>query len=209
MVAVLVLAASAVALAGQASSGELFFYPCTSCHPITDAQLSAGRQFPNGFKGHDIELEGHDKLGKGEAACLVCHEPPDKNPGKLHAIDGSLVDVNGDISRVCYRCHSSKYNEWKAGVHGRNEKKCTAAGCHDPHTPGFMWGKELMPFVGTGFQFKVLSVRAPFKPLMQPPPTPGPETPGWFALLVVFALFVVAVLIALLAAHMLQGRSDR
>ncbi|MEI8083949.1 MAG: hypothetical protein WCI74_19095, partial [Actinomycetes bacterium] len=108
------------AYAGQASSGQLFFYPCTTCHPIVPGSIEAGRKLPNDFKGHEIELEGHDSLGKGEAACLACHEDADKNPGMLKTLDGSLVDITGDVSLVCARCHSGKYSEWQQGIHGRN-----------------------------------------------------------------------------------------
>ncbi len=95
--------------------GELFFDPCTSCHPVAPGSIEGGRKLPNDFKGHEIVLEGHDKLGPGEAACVVCHEDAEKNPGMLKTIDGSLVDIKGDVSLVCFRCHSQKYAAWKAG----------------------------------------------------------------------------------------------
>jgi hypothetical protein len=189
-----------VALAGQASSGQLFFYPCTSCHPITDAQLAAGRTFPNGFKGHQITLVGHDALGHGEAACLTCHDDPSSNPGMLKTADGRLVSVTGDVSLVCYRCHSARYKQWKAGTHGRNEPSCTAKGCHDPHSPQWIYAPALMPYTGTGFQFQVLPTHVAFKPLMQAPATPWAQTPWWFVALVVMALVAVAVLAAALVA---------
>ena len=115
----------------------------------------------------------HDVLGKGDAACLVCHDDPAKNPGMLKLADGSLVDIKGDVAAVCFRCHSTKYKEWKAGTHGKHQGKCTAAGCHDPHSPGFMYAQPLRPFVGNGFQFQVLSERTAFTPLMAPAPPPA------------------------------------
>ena len=203
---ILVLLGTSTALAGQASTGELLFYPCTNCHPVTDAQLAAGRTFPNGFKGHDIVLEGHDVLGKDEAACLVCHDDPTKNPGMLKTVDGSLVAVNGDVSLVCFRCHSAKYAEWKAGTHGKNQPGCTAAGCHDPHTPGFIYASALMPFTGVGFQFRVRPVKAAFMPLMAPAPKgiPPVVTPGWYLIVVIAGVLLVAGLIVAL----IRGRSS-
>jgi hypothetical protein len=195
------------ALAGQASSGELFFYPCTTCHPVSPGAVRSGRKFPNGFTGHEIVLVGHDVLGKGKAACLACHDDPSRDPGKLKSIDGGLVDIQGDVSLVCARCHSAKYAEFKAGVHGKSEPKCTAAGCHDPHTPGFIYAKPQLPFVGTGFQFRARPERVVFTPLASPAPhgIPPVETPVWFAALVVIG----AVLAAGLVVVLIQGRSDR
>jgi hypothetical protein len=191
--ATLVLAPATRALAGQAASGELFFYPCTGCHPVTPSPGTGrpARALPNGFKGHEVVLEGHDKLGRGNAACLACHDEAGKDPGQLKGIGGGLIDIKGDITQVCYRCHSTKYKEWKVGAHGRGEPKCTSAGCHDPHTPGWIYAGPLIPFVGTGFQFKVLSERAAFSPLAPPAPAPPVETPAWFLAAAVAGLVAV------------------
>jgi hypothetical protein len=186
-----VLSFSAVAaFAGQASSGELLFYPCTSCHPVTldPGTGKPSHALPNGFKGHGIVLEIHDKLGNGKAACLVCHDDPGKNPGMLKLIDGSLIDIKGDVSLVCYRCHESKYKEFKAGSHGKHKASCVAAGCHDPHTPGFIYAAPQMPFIGSGFQFQVLSERTPFSPLAQPAPKPPINPPLPYVVLIVVGL---------------------
>ena len=207
MVAVaMVLASATPAFAGQASTGDLLFYPCTSCHPVRPDALKSGRKLPNGFKGHEVPLAGHDVLGKGSAACVVCHDDPAKNPGMLKTVDGSLVDIRGDVSLVCFRCHSARYDEWKAGVHGKGQPKCTSAGCHDPHTPGSIYAGPLLPFVGTGFLFRVRPVRQAFMPLMAPAPRgiPPVETPVWF--MAVVALGVLAA--GGLAGALIVGRSE-
>lgn len=177
LVVCLLAALPAQVFAGQASTGELFFYPCTSCHPV-----QAGTSLPNGFKRHQIKLVVHDKLGSGAKACLVCHDDPAKDPSKLKLVDGSLVDIKGDISKVCYRCHSDKYKEWEGGVHGKRAEKCTAAGCHDPHTPSWIYAEPTQPFVGTGFQARAVSEREPFKPFAGAPEPAGVLTPGWLKL---------------------------
>ena len=202
----LVLLPSA-AFAGQAASGELFFYPCTSCHPVTvpEGSDTPNKKLPNGFKGHEIKLIGHDALGVGENACLTCHDDPNRDPSKLKLADGALVDIKGDVALVCYRCHSTQFKEWKAGTHGKHKAKCTASGCHDPHTPGFIYAEPLRPFVGNGFQFKVLSQRAQFKPLAAPAPPPPVRFPGWYA--AVALLGVVAV--GGLTVKLVSGRSTR
>lgn len=191
------------AFAGQASSGQLFFYPCTSCHPIrfipgTD---KSARPLPNNFRGHQIVLQGHDVLGKGDAACLVCHDDPTRNPGMLKAADGSLIDIKtGDIALVCYRCHSDKYWEWKAGTHGKHKPSCVAAGCHDPHSPQYIYAGPSMPFVGTGFQFQALPQRVAFKPLARPAPYPATVIPGWFVAVAVLGVVVAGGLVGMLAS---------
>jgi hypothetical protein len=191
------VAVPGLAAAGQAASGELFFYPCTSCHPVTmvpgavPGTEQPSKRLPNGFKGHEIVLVGHVALGKGSVACLVCHDDPSRNPGKLKLADGTLVDIKGDVALVCYRCHSTKYKEWKAGTHGKHKGKCTAQGCHDPHTPQFIYADPLRPFVGNGFQFKVLSARTPFTPLARPAPAPPVRIPWWFTASAYLGLIVV------------------
>lgn len=191
------------AFAGQASTGELLYYPCDTCHPIIDG--APAKKLPNDFKGHEIVLVGHDVLGKGKAACLVCHDDPSRNPGMLKLIDGSLIPVTGDVSQVCYRCHSAKYKEFKAGTHGKHKPACTAAGCHDPHTPRWIYAPPLLPFVGTGFQVQVLSDRQAFRALAPPPQVPLHSTPGWFLGVVAFGLVTAGSL----AGWLVQGRSKR
>lgn len=193
----------APAFAGQASTGDLLYYPCTTCHPVFDNQPT--RKFPNDFKGHEIKLVGHDVLGAGEAACFACHDLPSKNPGMLKTVDGTFVEVTGDVSLVCYRCHSAKYKEFKAGTHGKHKPQCTSAGCHDPHTPRWIYAPAQAPFVGTGFQVQVLSEKHAFKALMGPPVAPATVVPPWY-----LAVVGVGVVIAGgLLGRLLVGRSKR
>jgi hypothetical protein len=207
------LLAPPVASAGQASSGKLLFYPCTDCHPVTlGADGKPTKPLPNGFTTHGIVLEGHDVLGNASAgtdACLVCHDSPARNPGKLKAADGTLIDVTGDVSLVCFRCHSLEYNEWKAGTHGKHQPECTSAGCHDPHTPGYIYAAALPPFQGTGFQIQVLPTRVEFKPFGQPPLPPAIVTPSWYAVGAGVALLALLLLAGGLVRTSVRGRLDR
>lgn len=222
LIVALALATSPPAQAGSAATGELLFYPCTSCHPVTGGQASG--TLPIDFEGHQVELIVHDRLGEGSAACLICHDDPERDPGKLKLIDGSLVDitdvvpptkkaprVNGssedsditgditgdvtgditsditfeippDVSAVCYRCHSEKYKEWRSGIHGKREAKCTSAGCHNPHSPSWIYADPLLPFVGTGFQVRTVSEGATFTPLAGPPVEAPVVTPKWLSI---------------------------
>jgi len=188
------------AYASRAATGELAFYPCTGCHPVTlgsDGQPT--KPLPNGMEKHEIELEAHDILGEGDKACLACHDEPSKNPGKLILPDGSLVDITGDVSRVCQRCHFEKYREFTAGIHGKDAEKCTSSGCHNPHTPSWIYVEALPPFQGTGVEVNAVGPdREAFTPFAGPPVQPPVETPTWLwivtALGAVWSLAVVGYL---------------
>ncbi len=202
-IALLALTAAPVLAVGQAASGELIYYPCTTCHPVTDGVASG--TVPNDFDGHRIVLDGHDVLGEGSAACVACHDDPARDPGKLKVLGGGLVDAGGDVSRVCATCHSSIYREWVDGIHGREQPTCTSAGCHDPHSPAWIYGEPLPPFVGTGFEVRAVSDRIPFTPLAAYPVPAPVETPAWLWL----ATIVGAVASAGLIIFMLRGRPAR
>jgi hypothetical protein len=200
------------ALAGQSSSGTLLFYPCTKCHPVTvNAAGVPSHPIPIDFKGHGIKLESHDVLGTGSAACLVCHDDPSRNPGLLHAVDGTLVDVKtGDIALLCEKCHFEKYTEFRQGIHGKHFASCVVAGCHDPHTPGYIYIAALPPFLGTGFQVQPVGPdRVPFKPLMSPPLPPPTVNPTWYVVVTVIGLLVVLAILTGLAAPAVIERLKR
>jgi hypothetical protein len=197
LLAMMLVAASAHA--GRSSTGTLAFYPCTQCHPVTlgpDGEPT--RELPIGLAQHQIVLEVHDVLGTDDAACLSCHDDPARNPGKLVLPDGSLVDITGDVSRVCQTCHFEKYREWQDGVHGKDAPKCTASGCHDPHTPSWIYMQALPPFQGTGIEVRAVSVREPFKPLAGPPIAPPVSTPVWLGILAALGAAVSAGIIGYL-----------
>ena len=197
------VSAPAASPIGKAASGELYFYPCDSCHPLTPGSPPA--DLPVEFSGHQVVLVGHDVLAPEGESCRVCHGDPAVDPGKLVAFDGSLIDITGDTSLVCYRCHSARYDEWRAGAHGRGEPSCSAAGCHDPHTPQWIAGDPLRPFVGTGFNVRVVSERERFTPLAGPPVPAPVHTPSWLVL----ASGLAALVTAGVTGFLVRGRSSR
>lgn len=200
---VLALTAAPASAVGRAASGELLFYPCATCHPVTDGVATG--TLPNDFEGHQIELVGHDVLGEGGEACVVCHDDPARDPGKLRVLGGGFVDAGGDVSRVCYTCHAGVYEEWAEGMHGRNQPTCTSAGCHDPHSPSWIYGAPLAPFVGTGFEVRVVSDREMFTPLAPYPVSAPVHTPLWLWL----ATAVAGAVAIGLVIYMLRGRPAR
>jgi hypothetical protein len=212
-VAVLVFTAGALAslvvsnaFAGQSSTGELAFHPCTQCHPVTlDESGTPSRPLPIGMSQHVVELEMHDILGDEDTVCLACHDDPARNPGMLFLADGSLVDITGDVSRVCQRCHFEKYREWQVGVHGKDEPKCSAAGCHDPHTPSWIYVGALPPFQGTGIEVRAVGEWQPFKPLAGPPIAPAVITPLWLVILTGLGAAVSAGMLG----YLILGRPKR
>jgi hypothetical protein len=213
---VLLLASALPAYAGQASTGKLFFYPCTTCHPVVMVPGPNGTEhpskpLPNGMTEHKIVLEAHDKLGSATSdPCLVCHSDPTANPGILKVVGGGTVPVNGDVSRVCYGCHEAKYKEFMQGTHGKHFASCVVAGCHDPHTPNYIYVSPLKPFLGTGFQIRAVGAnRVPFKPLMSPPLPPATTYPTWFLVLVAVGLFVVFAIFVGLAGPPILERLKR
>ena len=197
---------AAPALAGQASSGQLFFYPCTSCHPIAPGSIAAGRQLPNGFKSHQIVLEGHDSLGQGKAACLACHEDAAKNPGMLKTLDGSLVEITGDVSLVCARCHSGKYAEWQEG-HPRSQH----AQVHrvrlprPPHARSSSTPVRCSRLWGAASSSRCCPRRRRSCRCRSAPRTPKPYTPAWFAVAVMLGVVAAGGIVVKLT----QGRSKR
>lgn len=206
LVGTLLIVWTGSAAGGQASTGESTFYPCDRCHPVTVNEAGQpSHPLPIGLEKHEITLEVHDVLGTDDEACLACHDDPTRNPGMLKLPDGELVEITGQVSKVCQTCHSTKYRDWEQGIHGKGAPKCTAAGCHDPHTPSWIYIAPLPPFQGTGLQVRAVSAREPFKPYAGPPPFTPVFTPVW--LIVVSSLG--AVLIVLLIGYLLQRRAKR
>ncbi len=81
---------------------------CTACHlskepipGITRPQL----------------LTGHDKLGLGNDACMVCHDQNNKHLGMLTLYNGTQIPLK-DSSQLCGQCHEKRYKAWLEGTHG-------------------------------------------------------------------------------------------
>jgi fatty-acyl-CoA synthase len=115
--------------------------------------------------------------------------------GVPHERFGETVDITGEVSRVCQRCHFEKYTDWQLGIHGRGQPKCSAAGCHDPHTPGWIYVAALPPFQGTGIEVRAVAPREPFTAMAPPPVEPPVTTPTWLVVIAVAgSLYAFAVI---------------
>ena len=90
------------------------------------------------------------------------------------------------LTRLPDAATSRSTSEWQPGIHGKNQPKCTSAGCHDPHTPSWIYIAALPPFQGTGIEVtRGRSEREPFKPFASPPVAPPVYTPLWLAIMAV------------------------
>ncbi len=82
------------------------------------AQLIKIEDFPDMFK--PLKKYLHDPFARG--ACLLCHIPNPKIPGKLI--------IKGKINNLCYECHPIKVKK-KYKHNPVNEGNCMD--CHNPH----------------------------------------------------------------------------
>ncbi|MCL4554581.1 MAG: NapC/NirT family cytochrome c [Actinobacteria bacterium] len=142
---------------------------------------------------HDyIELDSHEKLGSPTRdACQVCHDMVVGEASYFILIDGSQVPfIEENVPRLCYRCHSNKYNEWQAGTHGK-PGRASCITCHSPHRPGRFKVAPLPPFLDEPISFRVGPYAEPFTPL--PPPADDPPSPS------LPELEIVAILVFLLS----------
>lgn len=135
---------------------------CMACH-LAEVPI-AGITRPKFLKGHDI-------LGKGNEACMVCHDKDNEHLGLLNLVDDETLIPKEEPSRLCGICHELRYKAWQAGTHGVPEwkegepgfpgaVKKTCIGCHDPHQP----------------QIVLLGITKPH-PEPAPPPASIPSTP--------------------------------
>ncbi len=86
------------------------------------------------------------------------------------------MDIDGEVSKVCFRCHPERYRAWEEGLHGK-QPGCTAKDCHNPHSPAWVAISPIPPFLGTTREVKVAgSGREPFLALPTPPKDPKLKT---------------------------------
>jgi len=110
-------------------------FPCSDCH---DPEIPVNREPRPMAMAHDeIPLE-HDPENMW---CLACHDADARD--MLHLAGGRKVPFE-ESYRLCAQCHGAKFQDWKAGIHGRRtgqwggEKEILlCANCHSAHSPSF------------------------------------------------------------------------
>lgn len=126
---------------------------------------------------HTKILVGHDKLGPGDEACLVCHDT--SGMAALHPAGGVSL-IPEDSPQLCGQCHQKRYKAWQEGTHGipgPSTEKCTD--CHEPHQPQLAFVNITRPHTEN-------------KLFIPPPPVELLQVVGVSLLLLVIAGVVVA-----------------
>ncbi|WP_346882543.1 cytochrome c3 family protein [uncultured Algibacter sp.] len=115
--------------------GQIKSFACIECHSKPLAQMRG----LDGKKAHwDIKL---NHANSETMNCATCHNPDDMN--NLKTLTGQNVDLNLSY-KVCAQCHSSQFEDWKGGAHGKKvagwtppRASMTCVNCHNPHSPSF------------------------------------------------------------------------
>ncbi|MFC2020640.1 hypothetical protein ACFLU1_02465 [Chloroflexota bacterium] len=130
------LGITTTAALSQSASTEIISPGLTSPSPEEEV-------LPDCFICHTRVLTGHDKLGSGTEACLICHNGT--HMGMLRLLDGTELSPSNS-PQLCGQCHKTRYDAWEEGAHGvltlekgnveiSEVQKPKCADCHEPHQP--------------------------------------------------------------------------
>lgn len=119
-------------------------YNCMECHRLLTARWHYDRPMA---EHADVHLDhGNNRF------CLNCHHATNRN--SFVDYDGSEI-AQGDVVKLCAKCHGPIYQDWLVGVHGRSnghwdaqkgaKTKLRCIQCHDPHRPKFQPMQPLPP----------------------------------------------------------------
>ena len=109
-------------------------YACVECH---SGPLSQMQPDPENERAHwDIKL---NHANESAMNCTTCHNGNDMD--HLNSLTGMAIDFNNSY-KLCMQCHSSQFEDWKGGAHGKNiggwakpRAAMTCVNCHNPHKP--------------------------------------------------------------------------
>lgn len=122
----------------ESRSMKLISFPCSNCHnlPLDDMQTKR----PSGQRRSHWNIH----LAHAPEAimnCTTCHARNDMD--QLTSLTEQFIPLDQSFKQ-CAQCHSSQYNDWVGGAHGKQlqgwafprvAKTCVS--CHDPHKPAF------------------------------------------------------------------------
>jgi len=115
--------------------GQIKSFACIECHSKPLEQMSS---FDRKRAHWDIKL---NHANSETMNCATCHSPDNMN--NLKTLTGQNVDYNLSY-KVCAQCHSSQFEDWKGGAHGKKvagwappRASMTCVNCHNPHSPSF------------------------------------------------------------------------
>ncbi|WP_196890811.1 cytochrome c3 family protein [Aureivirga marina] len=133
-------------------------YPCNKCHAVSIDELkSKGGNFvtpkDKAHEGvtakdckscHEYLKKSHWNISLNHADdnamnCATCHNQDEMN--NLSSLTNKNINFNNSY-QICSQCHSTQFNEWKNGAHGKQltgwgepKVRQTCVGCHNPHDP--------------------------------------------------------------------------
>ncbi|NQU49824.1 MAG: hypothetical protein HQ519_14325 [Planctomycetes bacterium] len=111
-------------------------FPCSECHDPDFMEYDPSvRELGD---PHDVVEFNH---GGGKMWCIDCHDSTDFD--MLHLSGGQQIEFK-DAPQLCGQCHSERYADWQAGVHGKRTGMWNGAKdyqpcsqCHSGHNPHF------------------------------------------------------------------------
>ena len=115
--------------------GQIKSFACIECHIKPLSKMKGLNQ----QKAHwDIKL---NHANSEIMNCITCHNGSDMN--SLNTLTGKNINLNLS-HKVCAQCHSSQFEDWKGGAHGKKvagwappRASMTCVNCHNPHNPSF------------------------------------------------------------------------
>ena len=115
--------------------GQIKSYECIECH----SKPLEKKKNANLKKAHwNITLK---HANSDIMNCATCHNENDMN--SLKSLTNHKIDINLSY-KLCSQCHSSQFNDWKGGAHGKKvagwtppRASKTCVNCHNPHSPSF------------------------------------------------------------------------
>ena len=115
---------------------EITSFECSKCHtePLINLVSKQGGKKNSHW---NIKLN-HAEIMK----CASCHDTS-HDLNNLKDVNGSSIDFNQSY-QLCAQCHSSQYQDWKGGAHGKRlaswappRVSYSCVECHNPHSPRF------------------------------------------------------------------------
>ncbi|MCF6359620.1 MAG: cytochrome c family protein [Cyclobacteriaceae bacterium] len=118
-------------------TNHILSFPCNNCHTQPLSKMASND--PSGKKAHwNFQL---NHATEEALTCLTCHSSNDVEYLRLN--NNKKVGFNKS-QKVCAQCHSTQYNDWVGGAHGKKlggwappRVSNTCVNCHNPHSPGF------------------------------------------------------------------------
>lgn len=109
-------------------------YACIECHSKPLSEMQNGSEIQEAH--WDIKL---NHANENAMNCASCHNGNDMN--NLNSLTGNTINFNNSY-QLCAQCHSSQFEDWKGGAHGKNiggwskpRAAMTCVNCHNPHKP--------------------------------------------------------------------------